>query len=61
LPATTTYDSGLRDPSERHGDGEQLQRRRRQRRRFASGVVSGTLSDIAAGVTRTLVFRVTVN
>jgi uncharacterized repeat protein (TIGR01451 family) len=28
---------------------------------FASGTVSGTLSDIAAGATRTLVFRVTVN
>jgi uncharacterized repeat protein (TIGR01451 family) len=28
---------------------------------FASGVVSGTLSNIAAGVTRTLVFQVTVN
>ena len=28
---------------------------------YASGVVSGTLSDIAAGATRTLVFRVTVN
>jgi uncharacterized repeat protein (TIGR01451 family) len=28
---------------------------------FAAGIVSGTLSDIAAGVTRTLVFRVTVN
>jgi uncharacterized repeat protein (TIGR01451 family) len=28
---------------------------------FASGIVSGTLTDIAAGVTRTLVFRVTVN
>ena len=28
---------------------------------FASGTVSGTLSNIAAGVTRTLVFRVTVN
>jgi uncharacterized repeat protein (TIGR01451 family) len=28
---------------------------------FASGVVSGTLSNIAAGVTRTLLFRVTVN
>ena len=28
---------------------------------FAAGVVSGTLSNIAAGVTRTLVFRVTVN
>jgi uncharacterized repeat protein (TIGR01451 family) len=28
---------------------------------YASGVVSGTLSNIAAGVTRTLVFRVTVN
>ncbi|HEY6814161.1 MAG TPA: hypothetical protein VI168_01355 [Croceibacterium sp.] len=27
----------------------------------ASGVVSGTLSDITAGVTRTVVFRVTVN
>lgn len=28
---------------------------------YASGIVSGTLSDIAAGVTRTLVFRVSVN
>lgn len=28
---------------------------------FTAGVVSGTLSDIAAGITRTLVFRVTVN
>ncbi len=28
---------------------------------YASGTVSGTLSNIAAGVTRTLVFRVTVN
>ena len=28
---------------------------------YAAGVVSGTLSNIAAGVTRTLVFRVSVN
>jgi len=28
---------------------------------YAAGVVSGTLSDVAAGVTRTLLFRVTVN
>ena len=28
---------------------------------FASGVVSGTLSDIAAGSASTLVFRVTIN
>lgn len=28
---------------------------------YAGGIASGTLSDIAAGVTRTLVFRVTVN
>jgi hypothetical protein len=28
---------------------------------YAAGIVSGTLSNIAAGVTRTLVFRVTVN
>lgn len=28
---------------------------------FAGGVVTGTLSDIAAGVTRTLLFRVVVN
>ncbi|HEX6377228.1 MAG TPA: hypothetical protein VFZ91_16070 [Allosphingosinicella sp.] len=28
---------------------------------YASGIVSGTLNDIAAGVTRTLVFRVAVN
>jgi len=28
---------------------------------YASGIVSGTLNDIVAGVTRTLVFRVSVN
>jgi uncharacterized repeat protein (TIGR01451 family) len=28
---------------------------------YANGVVAGTLADVAAGVTRTLVFRVTVN
>jgi uncharacterized repeat protein (TIGR01451 family) len=28
---------------------------------YGSGIVSGTLSNIAAGITRTLVFRVTVN
>ena len=28
---------------------------------YAAGTVSGTLADIAAGVTRTLVFRVSVN
>jgi len=61
LPATTTFDSGFGillngtvtsgtcNPDGTAGGS------------FASGVVSGTLSDINAGVTRTLVFRVTVN
>lgn len=61
LPATTTYDStfGIRlngtvtsgtcNADGTAGGG------------FASGTVSGTLSNIAAGNTRTLVFRATVN
>lgn len=61
LPATTTFDSGfgiLLNGTVTSGvcnaDGT-------AGGSHSSGVVSGTLSDIAAGVTRTLVFRVTVN
>jgi len=61
LPATTTFDSGfgiLLNGTVTSGtcnaDGT-------AGGSFAAGVVSGTLSDINAGVTRTLVFRVTVN
>jgi uncharacterized repeat protein (TIGR01451 family) len=61
LPVQTTYDSafgiklnGTVTASSCNADGT-------AGGAFASGVVSGTLTDIAAGVTRTLVFRVTVN
>jgi uncharacterized repeat protein (TIGR01451 family) len=61
LPLTTTFDSGfgiLLNGTVTSGvcnaDGS-------AGGSHSSGVVSGTLSDIAAGVTRTLVFRVTVN
>jgi len=61
LPATTTYDSsfgilinGTVTAGTCNADGVAGGSQ-------AAGVVSGTLSDIAAGATRTLVFRVTVN
>lgn len=61
LPATTTYDpafgiklNGTVTSGTCNTDGS-------AGGSYASGTVSGTLSDIAAGVTRTLVFRVTVN
>jgi uncharacterized repeat protein (TIGR01451 family) len=61
LPAQTTYDSafgiklnGTVTNGSCNTDGA-------SGGAYASGVVSGTLSDIAAGVTRTLVFRVSVN
>lgn len=61
LPGTTTFDSsfgilvnGTVTSGTCNADGT-------AGGSHASGVVSGTLSDIAAGVTRTVVFRVTVN
>jgi len=61
LPEETTYDSafgiklnGTVTGASCNGDGT-------SGGSYAGGIVSGTLSDIAAGVTRTLVFRVTVN
>jgi hypothetical protein len=61
LPGATTYDSafgiklnGTVTAGSCNADGA-------SGGSYASGTVSGTLSDIAAGVTRTLVFRVTVN
>lgn len=61
LPLTTTYDTtygiklnGTVTGSTCNADGT-------TGGAFASGTVSGSLSNIAAGVTRTLVFRATVN
>ena len=61
LPTETTYDSafgillnGTVTGSTCNDDGT-------SGGSYSGGVVSGTLSDIAAGVTRTLVFRVSVN
>lgn len=61
LPVETTYDSafgiklnGTVTAGSCNADGA-------SGGSFGSGIVSGTLTDIAAGVTRTLVFRVSVN
>jgi uncharacterized repeat protein (TIGR01451 family) len=61
LPAETSYDSsfgiklnGTVTAGSCNADGA-------SGGSYASGTVSGTLSDIAAGVARTLVFQVTVN
>lgn len=61
VPAATTYDpafgillNGTVTGSSCNADGA-------SGGSYAGGIVSGTLSDIAAGVTRTLVFRVSVN
>ena len=61
VPAQTTYDAafgillnGTVTGSSCNADGA-------SGGSYSGGIVSGTLSDIAAGVTRTLVFRVSVN
>ncbi|MFL6845877.1 MAG: hypothetical protein ACJ8ER_13465 [Allosphingosinicella sp.] len=61
LPATTTYDSGFGILVNGTVTGSVCNADGAAGGSYASGIVSGTLSDIGAGVTRTLVFRVTVN
>ncbi len=61
LPAETTYDSGFGILLNGTVTGSSCNADGASGGSYAAGTVSGTLSDIAAGVTRTLVFRVTVN
>ena len=61
LPAETTYDSAFGIKLNGTVTGSTCNADGADGGSYASGIVSGTLSDIAAGVTRTLVFRVTVN
>jgi len=61
LPTETTYDSAFGIKLNGTVTGSSCNADGASGGSFASGTVSGTLSDIAAGVTRTLVFRVTVN
>jgi uncharacterized repeat protein (TIGR01451 family) len=61
LPATTAYDSAFGVLLNGTATGATCNADGVAGGAYAAGVVSGTLSDIAAGVTRTLVFRVTVN
>jgi uncharacterized repeat protein (TIGR01451 family) len=61
LPSETTYDSGFGILVNGTVTGSTCNADGSAGGSFASGIVSGTLSNIAAGVTRTLVFRVTVN
>lgn len=61
LPATTTYDSAFGVLLNGTVTGATCNADGVAGGAYAAGVVSGTLSDIAASVTRTLVFRVTVN
>jgi uncharacterized repeat protein (TIGR01451 family) len=61
LPATTTYDASFGIKLNGTVTGSACNADGASGGSYAAGVVSGMLSDIAAGVTRTLVFRVTVN
>jgi uncharacterized repeat protein (TIGR01451 family) len=61
LPAETTYDSAFGIKLNGTVTGSSCNADGASGGSFASGTVSGTLSDIAGGVTRTLVFRVSVN
>lgn len=61
LPVETTYDSAFGIKLNGTVTGSSCNADGIDGGSFAGGIVSGTLSDIAAGVTRTLVFRVTVN
>jgi uncharacterized repeat protein (TIGR01451 family) len=61
LPNTTTYDSAFGIKLNGTVTGSSCNADGSSGGSYASGIVSGTLSDIAAGVTRTLVFRVSVN
>jgi uncharacterized repeat protein (TIGR01451 family) len=61
LPAATTYDSSFGIKVNGTVTGSTCNADGSAGGGFASGVVSGTLTDIAASTTRTLVFRVTIN
>jgi uncharacterized repeat protein (TIGR01451 family) len=61
LPLQTTYDSAFGIKLNGTVTGGSCNADGASGGSYASGVVSGTLTDIAAGVTRTLVFRVSVN
>lgn len=61
LPTQTTYDSAFGIKLNGTVTGGSCNADGASGGAFASGIVSGTLTDIAAGVTRTLVFRVSVN
>ena len=61
LPTQTTYDSAFGIKLNGTVTGSTCNADGASGGSYAAGIVSGTLSDIAAGVTRTLVFRVTVN
>ena len=61
LPTETTYDSAFGIKLNGTVTGSSCNADGTSGGSYASGVVSGTLTDIAAGVTRTLVFRVSVN
>lgn len=61
LPAETTYDSAFGIKLNGTVTGSSCNADGASGGSYAAGIVSGTLTDIAAGVTRTLVFRVSVN
>ena len=61
LPDETTYDSSFGIKLNGTVTGSSCNADGTNGGSHSAGIVSGTLSDIAAGVTRTLVFRVTVN
>jgi uncharacterized repeat protein (TIGR01451 family) len=61
LPNETTYDSAFGIKLNGTITGSSCNADGASGGSYAGGIVSGTLTDIAAGVTRTLVFRVSVN
>jgi uncharacterized repeat protein (TIGR01451 family) len=61
LPLQTTYDSAFGVKLNGTVTGGSCNTDGASGGSYAAGVVSGTLTDMAAGVTRTLVFRVSVN
>jgi len=61
VPAATTYDAAFGIKLNGTVTGSTCNADGTSGGSYAAGTVSGTLSDIAAGVTRTLVFRVSVN
>jgi uncharacterized repeat protein (TIGR01451 family) len=61
LPTETTYDAAFGIKLNGTVTGSSCNADGASGGSYANGTVSGTLADIVAGVTRTLVFRVTVN